>query len=69
MYASVISKPLPPIPCEPEAALTPDPSHSTPTPYEESMVPSEPKAELPTWTVEYHSEAKQVLELHLANVI
>ena len=62
------SKPLPPIPCEPEAAQT-DPSHSTPALDEESMVPSEPEDEPPTWSVEYHPEAKQVLELQLANII
>ena len=61
------SQPLPPIPCEPEAAQT-DPSHSTPALDEESMVPSEPEDD-PTWSVEYHPEAKQVLDLHLANVV
>lgn len=36
---------------------------------EEYMISSKPKAEPPIWSVEYHPEAKPVLDLHLANVI
>ena len=60
------SKPLPLIPCEPEVPETPGPSKSTPA---SDMISSEPKAERPTWSVEYHPKAKRVLDLHLANVI
>ena len=62
------SKPLPPVPCEPEVALTPDPSHLTSDSDEESIISAQPEAE-PTWSVEYHPEANQVLDLHLANVV
>ena len=63
------SKSLRPVPSEPEFAHAPGPSESTPSPDEKAMVSSEPKAELPKWSVEYHSEAQRILELNLENVV
>ena len=63
------SKLLPLVPSEPEFAHTPGPSKSIPIPDEEAIVSSERKAEPPKWSVEYHPEAKRVLEVNLENVI
>ena len=63
------SKSLAPVPSEPEYAHTPGPSKSIPSSDEKAMVSSEPKSELPNWTVEYHPEAKRVLEFKMAKVI
>ena len=63
------SKSLGPVPSEPEFAHTPGPSESTPSSDEMTIVSSETKAELPKWSVEYHPEAKRILEFNLAKVI
>ena len=60
---------LPPVPSEPEFAHTPGPSRSILSSNEKAIVSSEAKAELPKWSVEYHPEAKRVLEFNMANVI
>ena len=39
------SEPLPPVPCEPEVALTPDPSHLTSDSDKEPIIPAQPEAE------------------------
>ena len=36
---------------------------------EEAIVSSEAKAEVPKWSVEYHPEAKRVIEFNMAKVI
>ena len=58
-----------PAPCDLEVADTPSPSKSTPGSDEEAIILSEPKAGPPKWSVEYHPEAKRILDLQLANVI
>ena len=63
------SKSLAPVPSEPEFAHTPGPSKSIPSSDEKAIVSSELKVELPKWSVEYHPEAKRVLEINMANVI
>ena len=64
-----LSKSLAPVPSEPEFAYTPGPSKSTPSSDEKAIVSSETKAEVPKWSVEYHPEAKRVLEFNMAKVI
>ena len=56
------SKSLPSTPCEPS------PSKSTPSPDEGATVSSEPKAELPELSIEYHPKAKRVFEFNLEKV-
>ena len=69
MYNRTSSKPLPPVPRVSESAHTPGPSESIPSSDQEAMDSSEPKPEPPKWSVEYHPEAKRVLEFNLENVI
>ena len=63
------SKSLAPVPSEPEFAHTPGPSKSIPSPDEKAIASSEAKAEVPKWSVEYHTEAKRVLEINMEKVI
>ena len=63
------SKSLAPVPSEPGFAHTPGPSKSIPSSDEKAIVSSELKVELPKWSVEYHPEAKRVLEFNMAKVI
>ena len=62
------SKSLPPVPRHPKSFHTPGPSKLIPSSDQEA-ISSEPKAELPKWSVEYRSEAKRILELNLENVV
>ena len=66
---STSSKLLAPVPSEPEFAHTPRPSKSIPSSNEKAIVSSEAKAEVPKCSVEYHAEAKGVLEINMEKVI
>ena len=47
-----------------ESQMTPTPNHPT---FDEDTISSEQKPKFPMWSVVYHPEVKQALELHLAH--